>query len=328
MADMNFTVLDLVDIELHGHDSLDLRCLGGRKGLLRHIEKANVSRPGLALSGYFDSFAWDRVQVFGQCETAYIQKLEAEGKDETIRELFTYKFPCCIFTHNNAPTRTLFEEAEAEGCPILQTSLESTEFCIRLLRILSDVFAPRKSTHGTLVEVYGLGVLITGESGVGKSEIALELVRRGHRLVADDMVDIRRVSGNLLIGRGLNKIIGHHMEIRGLGIINIATLFGVGAIRERKQIQLVTEIKEWNPSENYDRLGMEQQYENILEVLVPKMEIPIREMRNVAVVIETAAMNERLKMMGYNSAEEFNQNILKWLEANQTRSVYFGGQDL
>jgi HPr kinase/phosphorylase len=182
--------------------------------------------------------------------------------------------------------------------------------------------------HGVLVEVYGLGILIVGDSGVGKSETALELIKHGHRLVADDVVDIHCVNGNILMGAGANKIIGHHMEIRGLGIINITHLFGVGAIRDRKEIQLVVALEEWDSAKTYDRLGTEDQSMEILGVSVPKLDIPVKPGRNIPIIIETAAMNERLKSMGYHAAKEFNKNILKWIESDSVRSVFFGHDDV
>jgi HPr kinase/phosphorylase len=178
------------------------------------------------------------------------------------------------------------------------------------------------------VEVYGQGILLTGESGVGKSETALELIERGHRLVADDVVEIRRVNGNMLIGTGANKIIGHHMEIRGLGIINVTHLFGIGAVRDRKQIQLVVNLEDWDNNKSYDRIGTEDIYTEILGVKIPRLDIPVKSGRNIPIIIETAAMNERLKQMGYNAATEFNQNIMKWMESDNAKSVYFGREDI
>lgn len=327
MPAKRFTVLDLIDIDLKEHNSLNLRCIGGRKGLNRTIAIPDINRPGLALSGFYDSFAHERIQIFGRGEVAYLRKLADEGKTDTITQMFSYTIPCCIFTYNQTPDRNFFEIAEAAQCPILQTDLPSSEFSSRLLRILSNIFAPQKSVHGVLVEVFGLGILILGDSGVGKSEAALELIERGHRLVADDVVEIRCVNGNILMGSGANKIIGHHMEIRGLGIINITHLFGVGAIRDKKQIQLVVVLEEWNSDKMYDRLGTQEQTMEILGVQVPKLEIPVKPGRNIPIIIETAAMNERLKKMGYFSAKEFNQNILKWIESDSARSVYFGQDD-
>ncbi|MDR1930431.1 MAG: HPr(Ser) kinase/phosphatase [Treponema sp.] len=322
-----FTVLDLIDIDLKEHNSLNLRCIGGRKGLPREITVPNLNRPGLAIMGFYESFAYERIQVFGRGEVAAVCKLAEGQNSENIKKMFTHEIPCCIFTHGLSPNRGFFEEAERAECPLLQTDLETSEFVLRLTRILSNIFAPQKSIHGVLVEVYGLGILILGDSGVGKSETALELIERGHRLVADDVVEIHCVNGNILMGAGANKIIGHHMEIRGLGIINITHLFGVRAIRDKKQVQLVVVLEEWDSAKNYDRLGTEEQSEEFLGVSIPKLEVPVKPGRNIPIIIEVAAMNERLKKMGYNSSKEFNQNILKWIESAQTRSVYYGPED-
>lgn len=328
MAVKKFTVLDLIDIDLKEHNSLNLRCIGGRKGLSREIAIPDLNRPGLALSGFYDSFAYQRIQIFGRGEVAYLRKLAEEGKTDTIEKMFDYPIPCCIFTHNLSPDHTFFEIAERAQCPVLQTDLPSAEFSSRVLRILSNIFAPQKSIHGVLVEVFGVGILILGDSGVGKSEAALELIERGHRLVADDVVDIRCVNGNILMGAGANKIIGHHMEIRGLGIINITHLFGVGAIRDKKQVQLVVQLEEWDSEKMYDRLGTQEETMDLLGVKIPRLIIPVKPGRNIPIIIETAAMNERLKKMGYYSAKEFNQNILKWIESDAARSVYFGQDDI
>ena len=328
MGEKSFTVLDLIDIDLKDHNSLNLKCIGGRKGLNREIKSLDINRPGLALSGFFDSFAYERLQIFGRGETSYLRKLEEENKTDTISQMFTYLIPCCIFTHDLSPGNTLTEIAEKAHCPILQTDLPSAEFSARIMRILSEIFAPRQSIHGVLVEVYGLGVLILGDSGVGKSETALELVRYGHLLVADDVVDIHCVNGNTLIGIGANKIIAHHMEIRGMGIINIAHHYGVRAIRERKQIQLVVKLEEWDSKKNYDRIGIEEQYLQLLGVNIPKLEIPVKPGLNVPIIIEAAAMNERLKKMGYHAAKEFNKNVLRWIESDSAKAVYFGSEDV
>ncbi|MBL8965424.1 MAG: HPr kinase/phosphorylase [Spirochaetaceae bacterium] len=327
MEEKRFTVLDLLDLDLKEQNALDLRCIGGRKGLPREITVPDLNRPGLALSGFFESFAWQRIQIFGRGENAYLKKVEEEGRTDSFEKLFSYPIPACIFTHNLAPGRDFFRLAEAAGCPILQTDLSSSEFTSRILRVLSDIFAPQTTLHGVLVEVYGIGILVSGDSGVGKSETALELVERGHRLVADDVVEIRCVNGSILMGQGANKVIGHHMEIRGLGIINITHLFGVGAIRDKKQIQLVCTLEEWDPDKVYDRIGTEEKTTEILGVRVPQLLIPVKPGRNIPIIVETAAMNERLKKMGYHSAKEFNQNILRWLESENARAVYFNRDD-
>jgi HPr kinase/phosphorylase len=328
MDETRFTVLDLIDIDPKEQNSLNLKCLGGRKGLGREINTQNINRPGLALSGFFESFASDRLQIFGRGEAAYLRKLEEDSNSETLRQMFSYPIPCCIFTHSLHPGSNFIGIAEKAQCPILQTDLSTSEFSARIMRILSGIFAPRQSMHGVLVEVYGLGILILGDSGVGKSESALELIMHGHRLVADDVVEIHCVNGNILMGTGANKIIAHHMEIRGMGIINVTHLFGVGAIRDRKQIELVVKLAEWDSKKDYDRIGLEEQYMDILGVNVPILEIPVKPGRNIPIIIETAAMNERLKKMGYNAAREFNQNILKWIESDTAKAVYFGSEDI
>jgi HPr kinase/phosphorylase len=322
-----FTVLDLLDLDLKEQNALNLRCIGGRKGLSREITTPDLNRPGLALSGFYESFAWQRLQIFGRGENAYLKMLAEAGRTEVLLKMFAYPMPCCIFTHNLAPGKEFFDAAEASDCPMLQTDLSSSEFSSRVLRVLSDIFAPQTTIHGVLVEVYGIGILLSGDSGVGKSETALELVERGHRLVADDVVEIRCVNGSILMGQGANKVIGHHMEIRGLGIINVTHLFGVGAIRDKKQIQLVCGLEEWDSNKIYDRVGTEELTTEILGVHVPKLEIPVKPGRNIPIIVETAAMNERLKKMGYHSAQEFNQNVLRWLESENARALYFNRDD-
>ncbi|MFW5814564.1 MAG: HPr(Ser) kinase/phosphatase [Spirochaetota bacterium] len=323
-----FTVLDLLSMDLKEHNALELRCIGGRPGLTREIHLPDLNRPGLALSGFYDKFGFDRIQIFGRGETSYLNKLEAEGKTDTVEQLFERDIPCAVFTHSLEPTEDFRRIAEGSGCPILQTDLPSSEFSSRLIRALSNVFAPHETIHGVLAEVFGIGVLILGDSGVGKSEAALELIERGHRLVADDAVDIRCVAGNILLGAGANQALGHHMEIRGLGIINVTHLFGVGAIRDSKQIQMIVELELWDSNKQYDRIGAEERTRDILGVQVPYLQVPVKPGRNVPIIIETAAMNERLKKMGYFSAKEFNQSVLKWLESEHARNAYFQNRDI
>ncbi len=323
-----FTVLDLLNLDLKEHNALNLRCLGGRPGLAREIRVPDLNRPGLALSGFFENFGPERIQIFGRGETAYLQKLANEGEFETVQRLLSRDdVPCVLFTHGLEPTKEFFELAERYTCPILQSDLPSSEFQARLMRALSNVFAAQETKHGVLVEVFGIGVLILGDSAVGKSEAALELVERGHRLVADDAVEIRCVAGNILLGYGANPTLGHHMEIRGLGVINITHLFGVGAIRDKKQIQLIVELEVWDSDKSYDRIGAEERTREILGVKVAYSQVPVKPGRNIPVIIETAAMNERLKKMGYYSAREFNQSVLKWLETENARSRHFQERD-
>lgn len=323
MSMKEFTVLDLLDLDLKERDDLKLKCLAGRKGLVRKISVPNINRPGLALTGFFDNFAYERIQIIGRGEQAYIEKVGREEKYEALRQLFSFEIPCCIVTSGVEPNPLLVEMAENAGVPLLKTPFASTEFISRLMHALADIFAPSQVVHATLVEVYGLGILIKGDSGVGKSETALELIERGHRLIADDAVELRCLNGDILMGRGANKVTGHHMEIRGVGIINVNRLFGVGAIRDKKQVQVVVHLEEWDASVNYDRFGGKNITEEILGIQIPSLKIPVKPGRNIPIIIETVAMNERLKKMGYFSAQEFNEDMLDWLESENARNVYY-----
>ena len=323
MDEIGFTVLDLIKIDLKEHNSLNLQCIGGRKGLSREVVIPDLNRPIGALMGYYEDFAFQRIQLFGRGEYSFLRRLERESALQNVRSLFSYPVPCCIFTHDLHPSREFIEIAEENQCPILHTNLGTTDFSARLLRVLAEIFSPHQTIHGVLVEVFGLGILLLGESGVGKSETALELVHRGHRLVADDVVDMHCVNGNMLMGMGANRILGHHMEIRGLGIINITHMFGVRAIRDRIEVQLVVGLEAWDSSKSYDRLGTDELSMEFLGVSIPKLEIPVKPGRNIPIIIETAAMNEKLKSMGYNAAKEFKKNILKWNESDASRPVFF-----
>jgi HPr kinase/phosphorylase len=324
----DFTILDLIDLDLKERNALNLKCIAGRKGLSRIIKSIDMNRPGLALAGFFDVFASERPQLFGRGETMFLRKLEKENSEATVKHFFSYEIPCCIFTRGLTPPDFFIQEAETSGCPILQSDIDTTEFVSRIIRVLDTIFAPETVIHGVLVEVYGMGVLILGDSGVGKSEAALELISLGHRLVCDDVVAIHCVNGNMLLGSGQNKVIGHHMEIRGLGVINITHLFGVGAIRDKKQIHLVVQLEDWDPEKNYERLGADEQYMEILGVNVHKKVIPVRPGRNIPIIIQTAAMDERLKQMGYDSAKEFNRNIMRWIESEAAEQLYYGQNDI
>jgi len=315
------TVLHLLQLDLRDKDALNLKCIAGRAGLVRELKVPEINRPGLELSGFYDNFAFQRIQIFGRGEVAYLDKLAKEGNTETLEKLFSCEIPCCVFTHHQKPTEDFLELAEKTGCAVLQTDLTSSEFTTRVLRVLSNIFAPKQSIHGVLVEVFGIGALLLGDSGVGKSETALALIERNHRLVADDLVEIRRVGGNILIGTGTG-VSSHHMEIRGLGIINITHLFGVGAIRDKKQIQMAVRLEDWDANKNYDRIGAEENFMEILGVQVPYIVIPVKPGRNIPVIIETAAMNERLKKMGYYSAKEFSKNVMRWLETESAKAIF------
>ncbi len=322
-----FTVLDLLDLDLKEHNFLQLNCIAGRSGLSRPLSNAKISRPGLALTGYFKDFSADSLQLIGRGEQSYIDELEERNDYEMIEKFFSYHPPCIIFIGGYKPSAHFKELAEKTATAILVTPLESSTFSRRLYSLLDEVFAETTTIHGVLVEVYGVGVLITGDSGVGKSETALELVEKGHRLISDDTVKIRNVSGNYLIGSGENPLLAHHMEIRGIGIINLTNLFGVGAIREKKQIQLSVHLEPWDSNTEYDRIG-DSLTDTYLGVTIPKIAIAVKPGRNVSLLIETAARNERLKKLGYYSSKEFDQSVLKWLESEAARKMYFNTDNI
>lgn len=323
MGGICFSVLDLLELDLKEHDSLKLKCLAGRDGLNRKISTPDINRPGLALSGFFEDFAHERIQLFGRGECAYLKSCRKPDTGlEHLEKMFKKKPPCCIFSHNLMPEKDFLDIACKYGCPVLQSQLNSSDFTLRILRVLSNIFAAKDSVHGVLVDVFGTGILITGDSGVGKSEAALELVERGHRLIADDLVEISCLNGNTLIGKGHKNTAGHHMEIRGLGVIDIRQLYGIGAVREAAQIQMVAKLEEWNPERVYDSLGDTVLTATILNVRIPLLEIPVKSGRNIPIIIETAAKNERLKSMGYFSARDLN-----WIESSIQTGGYYNDGD-
>lgn len=316
-----FTILDLLDLDLKDQNNLYLKCLSGRSGLGRKISTSDISRPGLALTGFTEMFDGKRVQLLGKSENAYLTKLCDENNLENIKRFFDFNIPCCVITHGIIPPKPFLEIAKESNCPILQTTLSSADFTPRLIRAMLNMFSPHKIIHGVLVEVSGLGILLLGDSGVGKSETALALIAKGHKLIVDDSVEITCSNGNVLMGRSSTDILNHHMEIRGLGIINIKELYGIKAIMKSKRVQLIVKLEEWNSSKNYDRIGKDEKYE-ILGVHIPLLEIPVKPGRNIPTIIETAALNERLKKSGHNASGEFNKNIIQWLEHENARTKY------
>ncbi len=310
MAQKKLHIKDLLGIT--GNIDLQLELVAGEKGLSKEIPGIEMNRPGLTLAGFYDFFAYDRVQIFGLGETAYLNKLSPEKKQEVYEKFFSFDILCCVFTHEVMPDEIFLEFAGDKSVPVMVTRHRTTRFISLLTHIIEEVFAPFVSIHGTLVEVYGIGVLLIGKSGVGKSETALELIERNHRLVADDIVEIRKIDESLLMGSG-SEIVRHHLEIRGLGIINVKELYGIGAVRNRKRIELVVLLEEWDASKYYDRLGIDEHYYTILEINVPFITVPVRPGRNIPIIIETAALNQRLKKMGVYSAQELDERIQEWI---------------
>lgn len=270
----------------------------------------DINRPGLELAGYADNFANDRVQLLGNVEMQYLYSLNDEERVEKLERLFKIGFPCMIIARNMAPCSNMLELADKYGIPVLRTPETTTAFHSELNRYLCVHLAQRTTMHACFIEVYGEGVLITGNSGVGKSETALELVKRGHRLVADDIVEIRRVSNKALVGSA-PEIIRHLLEIRGIGFLDVKRLYGVGAVKLTENIQLVVDLERWEQGKEYERMGIDDLYTEILGIKVPFVKIPVMPGRNLAIIIEVAAMNNRQKMMGYNAAKELNKRVFE-----------------
>ena len=274
------------------------------------IEVSNVNRPGMQFANYWDFFAYERPQLLGKVEMTYMSQLDERVRRERLTKYFSYPLPCIIICRGYPCFDEMLVLAAAHKVPIYSTKKETTQFELELINYLRDYLAPRETRHGVLVNVYGTGLLIIGNSGVGKSEAALELVKRGHQLVADDVVDIRRVAENRLIGES-PELVRHFMEIRGVGIINIATMYGVGAVIRDKTIDMEVHLEMWQADKEYDRLGMTENYTEILGVKVPSLLLPIHPGRNLAVVLEVAARNFRQKQMGYNAAVELTRRHME-----------------
>ncbi len=299
-------------IEGEGRIDLQLRLIAGEGGLDKEIKYGEINRPGLALAGFFDYFAYDRIQIFGQGETAFMNQLSYEQKMKTYTDFFSYDLLCCIFTHEYVPDKLFLEFAEKKNVPIFLSKRGTTRFITLFVHVIDEIFAEQVTLHATLVDVFGVGVLLTGKSGVGKSETALELIERGHRLVADDMVIVKKIDESLLMGAG-SEILKHHIEIRGIGIVNVREIFGIRSVRNRKRIEMVILLEEWDSAKEYDRLGLDEKKYNILDIEVPYITVPVRPGRNIPVIIETAALNQRLKKVGINSARELDEKIKKWI---------------
>lgn len=278
------------------------------------IETADINRPALQLTGFFEHFAAERVQVIGTVEHVFLEKMEESKKEKVYGDLLAYNIPCLVFCRNLKPEPMLLRMATARGIPIFNSEKETTAFTAELTKWLNVQLAPCISIHGVLVDVYGVGVLIIGESGIGKSEAALELIKRGHRLVSDDVVEIRKVSDDTLVGTAPD-ITRHFIELRGIGIVDVKTLYGVLSVRETEMIELVIALEEWDKTKEYDRLGLEEEHMEILGNQVVRHRLPIRPGRNLAVIVETAAINHRQKQMGYNAAQE----LYKRVQENLTR---------
>jgi len=292
---------------------LDLKIVTGEEFLSKKkIIISDINRPGLALAGFFDYFPFERIQIFGKTEFTYLKKIGKEKSQKVLNKLFSYNICCVIISRSLKPPFNFEMIAKKNKIPVIISSVFTTKLISSIMIYLERKLAPKITIHGTFIDVYGIGVLLIGRSGIGKSEITLELIKRGHRLISDDIIEIRKMSDDVLEGFGLD-VIQHHMEIRGVGIIDVKNLFGVGAVRGSQKVELIVHLEEWEKSKNYERLGMEEQYEEMLGVKVPKIILPVKPGRNMSVIIEVAAMTQRLKSQGYNPARELNKTVLKWM---------------
>lgn len=294
-------------------EKFDLELVSGEEGINRSITTSDLNRPGIEMAGFFEYYPAERIQLIGKTELSFYDTLTKTEQRHRMEKLCTDITPGIIVTRGFEVPEELIEFSERESVPVLRSNMKTTRFSSRVTNYLESKLAPTTAVHGVLVDIYGVGVLITGKSGVGKSETALELVKRGHRLVADDCVEIRQEDQDTLIGTA-PELIEHLLEIRGLGIINVMTLFGAGAVRSNKRISLIINLELWEKNKQYDRLGLEDETQRIIDTDITKLTVPVRPGRNLAVIIEVASMNFRLKRMGMNAAQQFSSKLSEVIE--------------
>lgn len=297
-------------------EHFNLELISGEEGIHRPITTSDISRPGLEMTGFFDYYPADRIQLLGMTEITFSNRLSPEERKSRMDNLCSDITPGIVISRNLEVPDELIEASEEKSIPVMRTPMKTTRFSSRLTNYLEFKLAPATAIHGVLVDVYGVGVLITGKSGVGKSETALELVKRGHRLVADDCVEIVQEEEGSLIGHA-PELIEHLLEIRGLGIINVMTLFGAGSVRSHKKITMIANLELWDEHKQYDRLGLDEEKVKILDTEITKMTVPVRPGRNLAIIIEVAAMNYRLKNMGVNAARQFTAKLANVIEEHE-----------
>ncbi len=302
-------------------DPLQLEALTGDVGLDREIPSPEASSPGLVLAGYTARFVADRLHILGETEIAYLASLDPAARRRALETFFGFELPAVIVTKGQKPPAELLALARAKGVAVIRTGLKTAEFYRRLKPFLDDVFAPSTTVHGSLADVFGVGLLFLGRSGIGKSECVLDLVERGHRLVADDVVHITRQGNDVLIGRG-HELSRHYMEIRGVGLIDIKALFGIRAVRQQKRIEVVVQLEDWDASREYDRTGLDARQTTLLEVAVPLVTVPLNPGKNLTVVCEVVAMNHLLRYTGVDSARSLNERLLKRMRARADVQEY------
>jgi HPr kinase/phosphorylase len=309
------------DLLTRQSDYLQLTSLTGEVGLDRQLSDPDIASPGLVLAGYTGRFVPKRLHVLGETEVTYLASLDDAGRRRALETFFGYDPPCVFISKGQDPPVGLLEIARGRGVPVLVTALKTAEFYHRIKPILEEAFAARTTLHGSLADVYGVGLLFTGRSGVGKSECVLDLVERGHRLVADDVVIVTRRGHDVLIGQG-HEMAGHHMEIRGVGLIDITALFGIRAVRQQKRIEVVVELADWDKAQDADRTGLLRQEARVLDVTLPKVVVPLNPGKNLTVISEVVAMNHLLRMTGVDSAAAFNERLIRKMKEQRGLREY------
>ncbi len=294
-------------------ESLGMKLQGSAVGFERRIKEPTINRPGLALSGFFNYFAEKRIQIFGSAELSYLKSLSPTEVRDRCRSLCARPIPCIIVSRGMKAPAALIEEAEAAGVAVFKTPQITMKFINAATLALEYDFAPLKSEYGSMVDIMGVGTLVRGSSGIGKSECVLGLLERGHSLVSDDITRFRAMEGKELVGMSPD-LTRHHMEVRGLGVINVMSIFGIGSVRLEKRLDLIVTLKDWQELEEVDRIGLDQEYYEILEILIPHITIPVRMGRDLSQLVEVAALDQKLKSMGQNSAMEFNQRLLNLMQ--------------
>jgi HPr kinase/phosphorylase len=302
-------------------DTLELEHDPATDGLDRVIESPNVSSPGLVLAGYVDRFPSRRLQVLGETEITYLKSLESNLRRQHLSTFFSFAIPCVFVTKGQQPGPDLLELAAAAGVAVIRSRLKTNEFYTRIKPWLEEEFAPTTNLHGSLSDIFGVGLLFVGRSGIGKSECVLDLVERGHRLVADDLVIATRRGNGVLIGRG-HELQRHHMEIRGVGLVDIPAIFGVRAVRQQKRIEVVVQLEEWQHDAPIDRTGLDTEVTTILDVPLPKVRVPLNPGKNITVIAEVIAMNHLLKYSGVDPAERFNERLMRQMRGKSELMQY------
>ena len=291
-------------------DQLSLSSVAGQGGIGNTLSTSDVHRPGLALAGFLGLFTFDRVQVMGNTEMLYLSSLDPDVCRQALKTILQFDIPCVVITDGNEVLPMMVELSNARQIPLLTTPFATTKFAHLFSYYLDDVFAPRTAIHGSLVDVYGIGLLFVGASGIGKSEIAVDLVERGHRLVADDVVLVSRKLQGIVVGSS-GETLRDHIEIRGLGILNVRNMFGVRAVRMQKRVEVVVKLIKWDETAAYDRIGLDEDWVSILDLEVPQVTVPIYPGKNITVIAETIALNYQLKIQGYHTAQEFNRRLVE-----------------